>query len=156
MNEDKVCCTYKHCRCESRDIPLTEAIKICKAVYHEVCLNEWNHIKEIKKVYYENISKTVVQSVLGRVINDIIYGKNIDAEYLLFALNYALSHNYKINSPYGLHYIIDDYKIKNQWKLDKNRKILNQNKNIEIIKTEDTPFSFNPTKQKGFNDIIKE
>lgn len=125
-------------------------------VYHKECLDEWNYIKEIKKVYYEKISKAVVQSILGKVINDIIYGKNIDAEYLLYALNYAINHNYKLNSPYGLHYIIDDYKIKNQWKLDQSKKILEHKKNIEIINTEDIPFYYNPSKQKGFNDIIKE
>lgn len=156
MSDNTVECTYKHCRCEDKVIPLGEEIRIGKIIYHKKCADEWNNIKEVKKLYYENISQTVVQSVLGKVINDIIYGKCIDAEFLLYALKYAINNHYKINSPYGLHYIIDDYKIKNQWSKDKTKNMVEQNKKIEIIETEDLPFYFNPTKQKDFTNIIKE
>lgn len=54
--------------------------------------------------------------MLGKVINDIIYGKNVDSEYFLFAVKFAINNKVKINSPMGLHYIIDNKQIKDAYK----------------------------------------
>lgn len=147
-------CTYKHCRYDNKEIKDDDVVRIGKRNYHSLCAKESNDITQIKKLYYENISKTVVQSILGKVINDIIYSKNVDSSFLLFALKYSIQNNFKINSPYGLHYIIDNNKIKSEW--TKIKSITTDVAKVEIIKTEDLPFYFNPSKQINFNNIIKE
>lgn len=156
MAKNKIC-GYKHCRCETKEIPLGEEIKVSSRYYHEKCAKESEDIKEMKKQYFDNISNTVVQAILGKVVNDIVYGKNIDSGYLLFAIKYAISNKIRINSPYGLHYLIDNKRIKDSWSALQSKEIQKSiSVDISFDKTDEVIFTAKtPKKTGGFGDILK-
>lgn len=156
MAKNKIC-GYKHCRYETNEIPLGEETKVSSRYYHEKCAKESEDIKEIKKQYFDNISNTVVQAILGKVVNDIVYGKNIDSGYLLFAIKYAINNKIRINSPYGLHYLIDNKRIKDAWENLLSKEINNNIKiDFDFNNVEEVTFTVNPPQKKGgFGDILK-
>lgn len=145
-------CGFCHCQHESCEISQDEAVKIRNRYFHKDCAETYNNIEEIKRLYYEKISNTVVMPQLIRVVNDIIFKKHVDSNYLLFALKYAINTRRTINYPLGLHYLIDDYRIKNAWKKQ-------QLSSIKQVKFEAKPsvlptFKAVPTKEKGIEDLF--
>lgn len=159
MAEQTYKCAFKHCKHESCEVSRDCAIRINKRYFHKDCAEIYKNIEDIKALYYEKISNTVVVSNLMSVINNIIFKKGVDSNYFLFALKYAISTNRRINYPQGLHYIVDDYRIKKLWTKKQSQKIALEIKNAEDIdetKTEETQtFKFSVDKQGGFGSILK-
>jgi hypothetical protein len=116
-------CAFKHCKYSPCEIPQGEAVKMGTRYMHMECAKTSVYIQKTKDLYYRKISKTVVMSQLMNVINNIVINKDVDAEYLYFALYYAILNKINIRSPYGLHYIVDNNRIKNEWKIYKSKKI---------------------------------
>jgi uncharacterized membrane-anchored protein len=93
------------------------------------------------------------------VINNIVFKKGVDPEYLYFALNYTIMKNITIKSPYGLHYIIDNKRIKDLWK---DRKSYEASKKVEeqAEKASFEPiavknsFSYKASSETGFGRIF--
>jgi hypothetical protein len=125
-------CRYKYCR-YGGEVKKDEAIKD-NGYYHKECYKEKEIKAKIRKLYIENIDKTVVYKVLNSVITDIVNTKNIDAEYLLFVVEYIIKHDMKINYPYGLHYYINNKNIKQAWR-KRNEILLKQQLQDKDIKT---------------------
>lgn len=148
-------CTYKHCRCQSKEIPIGTEIEVGSRYYHPQCFNESENIKEIKQLYFDNISNTVVQGMLGKIINDIIYGKNVDSEYFLFAIKFAINKKIKINNPCGLHYIIDNKQIKDEWSKIQTSKIRQSIKIEDMPKQAEVNFECKNIPRSGFSSILK-
>lgn len=150
-------CSYKHCRCESKEIPIETEIAVSNRYYHPQCYKESENIKEIKKLYFDCISNTVVQGMLGKIINDIIYSKNVDSEFFLYAVKFAINNKIKINNPCGLHYLIDNKQIKDSWSKLKAEKIRKEIPKINISnKSEEVIFTAKPNVSAGgFGDILK-
>lgn len=95
---------------------------------------------------------------LVSVINAIVFNKNIEAEYLFFALSYALSNKIPIRSPYGLHYLIDNNKIKSTWKKKQSqiiRESINEEEFILPEENKPTSFSYSIEENTGFGGIFK-
>lgn len=113
-------------------------------------------MESVKRLYFENISDTVVPAQLVKTIQNIVIGKGVDSEYLLFALKYVIANNMVLNSPYGLHYIIDNYKIKQAWQARKaneeKRKVIEEAKKVKP--TEEITFTFVNKKKEGFESIF--
>lgn len=113
-------------------------------------------MEEVKKLYFENISSTVVPAQLVKTIQNIVFGKHIDSEYLLFAMKYVIACKIPLNSPYGLHYIVDNYKIKQAWQTvkanEEKRKVQEEAKKIEV--KEEITFTFVNKKKEGFESIF--
>lgn len=149
-------CRYSHCRHETKDIPADEAIKVGQAYYHEDCKKEMDLIKEIIQIFYENVNKTVVISRLRKVINSIIFEKDVSAEYLLFGLKYYIKKK-SINYPEGLYYVISDEDVKKAWAKIIRKRIMESVTDEFTVNDEDmnTSHSFNMnSKQKSFSDIL--
>jgi len=119
-------CGYNHCRCEDKEIPTGTEVLVSNRYYHDECAKICFNIREMKKQYFDNISNTVVQGVLGKVINNIVFDKNVSSEYFLYAIKYSIQYKIKINSPYGLHYLIDNNKIKESYNKEKAREVTRQ------------------------------
>lgn len=147
-------CSFKHCSHASCEISQDEAVRIGNRYFHRDCAKTRNNIEEIKRLYYEKISNTVVMSQLLSSVNNIIFRKNVDSEYLLYALRYAIEHNIKLNSPYGLHYLIDDYKIRQAWTKRKVVKLVQEMEYGQPVKKEDSTFQVKLSTTKGFGDIF--
>lgn len=156
MSEKIVKCRYSHCNHKFKELPIDEAVVVGKgSYYHKDCYKQIDEIKQIIDIFKTYIDPMVVVSQLRMVINTIIFNKFVDSEYLLFATRYAVENKVNLKHAMGLHYIIGYKNIQEAYKKEKAKKTIETNK-VEIIETEDLPFYFNPTKQKGFNDIIKE
>lgn len=115
MAEKMYKCMYSHCSHPEDKLKSGEGITIGNRHFHTECMEESNTVKEIRKYYCENISDTVVLSFLNKVINAIVYDKKVSADFLFFALRYAVTHHVRVNSPAGLHYLIDNRKIKDEY-----------------------------------------
>lgn len=106
---------YNHCFENNSMIPAGEEVKGGNRYYHKKCFETKQNIEKIRDYYYEHVSNTVVMSQLVKVLNQIVFDKNVDSEYLLFSLQYAVENNLSIKAPYSLHYIIDYARVKNAW-----------------------------------------
>ena len=124
--------------------------------FHPDCLKKRDDMETVKKLYFENISDTVVPAQLVKTSQNIVIGKNVDSEYLVFAMRYVIANKIQLNSPYGLHYIIDNYKIKQAWK---DRKAKEEQKKVQeeiqkLDKKEEITFTFVNKKKEGFESIF--
>jgi len=150
-------CKYSHCKHDTRDIPSDEAVKVGKsAYYHEDCRREMELIKEIIDIFYVKVDNNVVMPRLRKVLNNIIYNKNVSPEYLLFGINYFLK-NKTLNYPEGLYYVASDSDVKSAWDKMIKKKISESAKDEFTVKDEDLntspSFTINQ-KQKSFSDIL--
>lgn len=145
-------CGFRHCQHESCEVSQDEAVKIKNRYYHEDCAKIYSNIEEIKTLYYEKISNTVVMPQLMSVINNIIFKKKVDSDYFLFAVKYAINTKRKIKYPQGLHYVIDDYCIKDAWK----KKQLQSIGRVRFeAKSNDEPiFQVKKPKEKGLDNLF--
>lgn len=108
-------CNFKHCKCDEVLTDENREVVNGKS-YHRTCLRTKNDIVEIRDYYIENVSSTVVIGMLVKVINNIIFDKQVNSQFLKFALKYAVETKISIKSPLSLHYLIDNSKIKDVWK----------------------------------------
>ena len=123
------------------------------------CTDESKILQSIRDLYRSKISATVVFSQLNAVINDIVFKKNINAQFLLFALRYAVDNNIPIRSPYGLHYIVDNYRIKEAWKdkisYEAASRIRREIENTSDIQPTEHTFRYTQNPHTGFSGIFK-
>lgn len=148
-------CRYSRCLYDDKDIQPEDDYCENNAHYHKKCFEYKTLINEIGQYYYENISNTVVYSLLMRTIHNIVFKKGIEPKYLMFALQYAKKQGVKINSPLFLHYIIDDARIKKAYTEEKNNHRPKINAD-DISVSEEQVFSYKPKAKKGFGDVIKK
>lgn len=159
-------CRYAQCTHPNKEIDITcdtfEAKGTC--YYHADCYAEKvereekeNKVKAdmqlIKTLWLENISNTVVYSQLFRCLNDLL-NQGVESDYLVFAMQYCVTHKLNLRHPFGFKYFVDKQEIKNAYK----KKIIAQNRvnqsDFSATDTDDAPkFSIN-TKPTGFKRIL--
>ena len=127
---------------------------------HWDCYAEYRTIAAIRDYYYTNVSNTVVMKNLTAVINNIVFKKEVSAEFLLFALKYAVDHKIPIRAPYGLYYLIDNTRVKGEWKTRKeDAQRAKLQKAAEAANEKEGPvkntFAHRPDMRKGFGKILK-
>lgn len=158
MAQKLVKCRYSHCLHSSKELPVEDAVKVGNYYMHQDCAAISKNIIEIRDYYYENVSNTVVMKTLMATINNIVFQKKVDAEYLLFAVKYAVKNRIPLRSPYGLHYLIDNARIKDAW--EKNRKdklsqLMKEACNGICVEQTETNFKYAGGSKKGFGSIFK-
>lgn len=158
MAEKTYKCAFKHCKHESCEVQQDSAIKVGNRYMHEDCAKISENITKIRDSYYEKISNTVVMKQLISVINNLVFSKDIDSEYLLFALNHAISAKIPVRSPYSLHYLVDNQRIKDLWQKKRATEIANEIKreaeNVQISTTA-SKFTYCQDNRNGFGGILK-
>lgn len=147
-------CRFSHCEHPDKLILYDDVVKSGSSYWHKDCYEISQTIQEIIKCYVENISNTVVMSLLRKTINTLIFEKLHDknlpkcksdllaARYLLFAVKFAVSNHIPLKSPLGMHYLIDNHKIKEAWK---------KKNDIETKKQVSAKIDFSATKQTTFS-----
>lgn len=152
-------CAFKHCQHESCDVPQDEAVKVGNRYMHPDCAEKSEYIIKARDFYYENVSNTVVVKQLVSVINNLVVKKSIDPKYLYFALEYAVSNKISLRSPYGLHYLVDNNRIKDAWNKKKSaeiaRKIKEEAEEIDINPVTKNSFNYSTQKESGFGGIFR-
>ena len=164
-------CRYGQCNHPEKriDITLDDYILVGKSMYyHKDCYQrkrreEWKDDKTkadlqyIKNQWVLHINKTVVYSQLMMVLNDYL-SRGVESEYLVFVMDYVISHKMKLNYPMGLKYYVDKPEIKNAYIRSKAKKIDNTAFSVEQT-DHDIPIEsqkkFLIRKPNGFESILK-
>ena len=158
MADKIVKCAFKHCKCESRELSRDHAVHVGNRYMHPECAEKSEYIAKIRDLYYEKVSSTVVVKQLVSVINNIVINKNVDPKFLYFALNYAISNRVPIKSPYGLHYIADNARIKDAWKRKQTaeiaKKIRVESSSPEKSMMDSDTFKYTAQQTTGFGGIL--
>lgn len=154
MSKEKIYqCRYSKCLYDTKDIQPDDDCIVNKTHYHKKCYEYKSKIAEIADYYYNHISKTVVYGQLVRTINNIVFNKNVDPKFLLFAIQFSVKNGAKIKSPFYLHYLIDKDEIKRAY----NQQVISHKPKVDIdsIKVkEEQSFTYKPKSKKGFGKII--
>ncbi len=152
-------CAFKHCQHESCEISQDMAVKVGNRYMHKDCAEKSEYIQKTKDLYYEKVSNTVVMKQLVSVLNTLVLKKNVDPKFLYFAVDFAISNKIPIKSPYGLHYLIDNSRIKEIWNKKKSaeiaRQMMDDVKNTEPTTPKtDNGFNYSVDKNVGFGGIF--
>ena len=149
-------CRYRHCLYDSQDIPPGQEVKTGKISYmHKECARYWKTIGSIVDLYKQRVNKNVLEKTLLATINNIVFKKNVDPEFLLFALKYSLDHGNHLSSPYGLHYIISNESCMTAWKREKALKIIREMKPPEVVKPAEE-WHYTPTPMTTLMNLFSE
>ena len=152
MDNTTAICKYSHCLHDNREIEKRKAIRVGNSYYHSDCFKTKEDIKEIVNLFKAHINANPVYAQLQSVINNIIFVKKVQSDFLLFGLRYYIEHKIPLNYPQGLYYVIQNKDVANAYNKAKTKEI---KKSVEITEQAETEFKFVPTKNKGFADIIK-
>jgi hypothetical protein len=145
-------CRYNHCK-NNNEVNKEDAIKVGSAYYCKQCYKEKILKQQIEEYYLENFPPAVLQ-VLRKVINQLLYTNNYDAEYILFIVKKIHINNLKINNPFGLTSYCNEGRNKDEWKKQKIKEEYNNIKK-EIIQYDDKDklkFTYKPNKK--WTDLI--
>lgn len=164
-------CRYGQCNHPDKkiDITLDDYRLVGKSMYyHTDCYQRkkresWkddktkSDLQYIKNQWVLHINKTVVYSQLMMVLNDFL-SRGVESEYLVFVMDYVVSHKMKLNYPMGLKYYVDKQEIKNAYIKSKAKKIDETAFSVEQS-DHDIPEEPRKTptvrKPKGFESILK-
>ena len=132
-------------------------VKVGKRWYHEDCARERELINDIVTKFIEQVNDAQIP-VLRKVVNDIIYNENKPAEFVMFALDYAIAHpEVKLMYPQGLYRVCGSIDVLNAWKERQNKIFMKQIKPnsfvAEDIKGEESQLH-KPKAQSGFGKIL--
>ena len=152
MDNTTAICKYSHCLHDNREIEKRKAIRVGNSYYHSDCFKTKEDIKEIVNLFKAHINANPVYAQLQSVINNIIFVKKVQSDFLLFGLRYYIEHKIPLNYPQGLYYVIQNKDVTNAYNKTKAKEI---KKSVEITEQTENEFKFVPTKNKGFSDIIK-
>ena len=161
-------CRYKCCNHKIKTIDITsdEYKKIKTKYYHKDCYDRMIADEEkqkkisadmqlIKNLWIENISQTVVISLLFKVINEFLE-RGISSDYLVFVLQYVISHHYNLNHPFGFKYYVDRNEIKAEYQKKQRRSIPQDAFNVVEAQDEcESPRFSVPQRNRGFGSIIR-
>lgn len=151
-------CKYSHCLHESRELPEEEAILSGKiAYYHKDCYEESMAIRDVIDIFYREVNKNVVMSNLRQVVNQIVYNKGCDAQFLKYALRYWLDHGKKLNYPAGLNYVIQDKDARKAWQEKINgefKRTIDKNAFIGEDKKGEKIENYKPKSKSSFINIL--
>lgn len=113
-----------------------------------------NDLKLIENIWIEHISRTVTYSLLRKVLNELL-DRGIDSDYLVFTLQYCVSHKMKLNYPAGLTYYVDRQEIKDAYAQKQRRKLAAEVASFIPAQMEDEePKIAMKPKSSGFSKIL--
>lgn len=148
-----VICRFKHCVHESKEVAREDAVRVGNMYYHKDCARIKDNIALTMELFEKHINPNPVFVQLRAVINRIVFERNVDSDFLVFALKYYIENKIPLRYPQGLYYVVQNQEAKKAF----DRKNAEKFKNIKIDLTEtkeEVVFEHKPVKQKGFGDIL--
>ena len=151
-----VICRYAKCKHNSKELPKEEAVKIGAAYYHKDCAKIKEDVETVVMLFINNVNPNTIVPQLRKVVNNIIFDKGIDSDFLVFALRYYIDNKYTLNYPGGLYYVIQNKTVLNAYasKIKKEQAIALQKANVQHIEEPKEQFTYTPTRQRSFTDIL--
>ena len=164
-------CRYAKCNKihDSQELNKNDAVQGGKnSYYHPDCYHILQTVNQIKDLFVKHINSMMTGQQIGilvSTVNNMIFSKHIDVDYILFALQYFLEYKPgKLHQPFGLHYIVQDRDVVSAWEREKQRKlkeeIREQQKKILIEddvgldQEQEDMFTYKPQKARSFADIL--
>lgn len=108
-------CAYNYCK-HGGEVEKEDAIKVKNRYWHKDCWAENQGKHDIYNYYITEVDNNANKKALRGAIKGVVNDKNHDAGYVLFALKYANGNGVVMNSPYSLHYIVDNSDAIKAWK----------------------------------------
>lgn len=159
-------CRYAKCAHDTKTIDISsEEFEVDgQKYYHKDCYEAAEKEAQIKRdlQYIKNqwvlhINKAVVYSQLFKVLNGFI-NNGVSSSYLVFCVDYIISHGMKINYPFGLKYYVGKPEIKAAYMKSKIAKMKRSEHPFDID-YEDPPKDVKPqikrSSPKGFESILR-
>lgn len=114
-SEAKRSCGYSHCKHGGVvDTQSDEYIEDNGKFYHMDCYSEKRAFSEIIDFWYREIDEDVVFNQLQRVLQELIYKRGLEAEYVLYAIKKKAQF---LNYPSGIYYAVGDKRLKANWRI---------------------------------------
>jgi len=134
--------------------------------YHQDCYHTMRTVNQIRDTFVKEVNSTLTGKQIGQlvsIVNNMIFSKHINVDYILFALQYFI--RYKpgaLKYPGGIAYIVQDRDVESAWKKQQSQVIKSA---IKASKPVDTAtnneldlaptFTYKPQKSNGFADILR-
>lgn len=110
----------------------------------------------ILDLWQKHISNTVNYGYLRKILNEYLE-RDISSDYMVFTMQYVVSHNMPLRYPPGFRYMLDKQEIKDAYKKQQAAKLLKQQKAAEPPKKTNAPqFALNRQKSGGFDTIFNK
>lgn len=141
-------CRYKFCKNNS-EVSKEDAVKEGGSYYCKECHKEKTVKQQIEEYYTTNLPTTTIM-LLRKVINQLLYTNNYEAEYVLFIIKKIHISKSKINNPFGLASYCNEGRNITEWK-SKKIDIEYQAIKNEIIQSNDedkVKFTYVPSNKK--------
>ena len=161
-------CRYGCCPVEGKIINLDtdEYEAEDKKFYHKECYERMKEEKEkqtiinadiacILDIWQKHISNTVNYGYLRKILNEYLE-RGISSDYMVFTMQYVVSHKLPLRYPPGLRYILDRQEIKDAYQKQQASKIVKQQKEVKQRKTNAPQFALNREKNDGFGTILNK
>ena len=143
-------CRWKHCK-YGGEVSKDEAVQVGIAYFHPQCYAEKEAIQKIIDVYHKRVDAHPIEGFLRKTVNDLVLKEDVNAEFLLFALNYCLDHGWKLRYPAGLKYVAKDDKSRSIWEAQQDKIIKQQIKAQTTTENNDFVVDFSLPKTKNSN-----
>lgn len=171
-------CRYPKCSKlhESVELQKEDAVKGGNGFYyHPDCYHTMQTINKIRDTFITKVDPTLTGKQIGQlvsIVNNMVFGKNIDVDMILFSLQYFIKYKPgKLHYPGGIAYIVQDRDVISAWEKEKERRIkeelkqqmqaaVNQlgemlNSEIELdFGTEDSKFVYKPQNKSRFSNVL--
>lgn len=167
--EPPVKCRYPKCHMlhDSTAMDKKDAVMYGKSnsYYHPDCLHTMLTVTAIRDKFIREINPLLTGQQIGLLvstINNLIFDKGVDVDYIEFALDYMIKYKQgKLKHPQGLHYIVQDHDIEAAWK--KKQEAMVKKEMAEKLKAEHgapdesggRTFVYKRSEPVGFQDILK-
>lgn len=172
QKEKFVQCRYPKCKFlhETTSLNKNEAVTGGKKnyYYHPDCYHTMKTVNEIRDLFLQKIDRTLIGKQVGMLvstINNIVFTKNVDVDFLKFAIEYFIKNKPgALKHPAGLHYIVQDRDVVASWQKLQQQKIRDEikeeqktiEKKSDVLDADIEPtFVYKPQSAKSFVDIFK-
>jgi hypothetical protein len=146
-------CKYKYCK-NNNEVIKENAIKIGNSYYCKQCYKEKNDKGKIEKLIIEKLPTAVI-TIVRKVINQLIYDKGYDSEYVLFVVSKILKDNMVLNNPFGIISYCTNNHLYKEWQTTIiNEKFLDFKTTMKNTNNDSEKVVFNITQSKKWTDII--
>lgn len=121
MKEKEYKCQYRHCLHPKSKVPASEVVMVGKNRFHPDCAELHEKIERIKRIYFDYINEDCDYVQVVGVINNLIFKKGYDVDFVEFTMKYTAVYGRNIKSPYILHTIINNGIVERKYKNEKLR-----------------------------------
>lgn len=146
-------CSFSKCKHEDAviDIEKEKYVQDGRKFYHEDCYKDKSNIEFMMNFWRERIDQNVNMKQLRAVLNRMIFNSNYPSDYVVFVLQYCVSHGKKLRYPPGIKYYIDDFFVKKAYREEK---VKDWDYSAKGVEQAETICNTATTHKRGFGSVF--